>query len=195
MKEQNKGETPKLEKQKVPKPKLIDVMRELKTLSNDLATMTEAVKALGKEVIDSNTGTQSALTDLAVKMSDLQGAFIKTVSDVSPKTQSGHNVATEHDMGKFDKTAEKYQKHPHDHRQFDAADLMNHSWKGKKREDGGYEAWNGHYGWDFKDQFADATLNALEKGSVTIDKYIFSLKGKLVSVSEAKSKWKSKSET
>ncbi len=37
MKEQNKGETPKLEKQKVPEPKLIDVMREIKTLSNDLA--------------------------------------------------------------------------------------------------------------------------------------------------------------
>jgi len=72
--------------------------------------------------------------------------------------------------------------------QFDPADLMQHKWKGKKRKDGGYEAWNGHYGWDFKDQFVDATLNALEKGSVTVDKYIFSLKGKLVSVSEAKPK-------
>jgi len=177
-----------LEEVTMPEYTLIDVMREQKTVQNmlheleqQLTIMVEAVKALGKEVIDSNTGTQSALTDLALKMGDLQTAFIKTVASAQP--QSSHKVATKMPVQKSETSGIRRVSS-----QFDPADLMQHSWKGKKNGSGGYERGSLNYGWDFKDQFADATLNALEKGSVTIDKYTFSLKGKLVSVSEAKSK-------
>ena len=77
-------------------------------------------------------------------------------------------------------------QYPQSVSQFDPADLVQHSWKGKKIGDRQYAKANQNYGWDFKDQFTDATLNALEKGAVTVDRYVFELKGKIVSMQKVK---------
>lgn len=149
-----------LKPQKVPDPKLIDVMREIKTMQNELNVAIEAVKALGKDVIDNNQATQGALTDLAVKMSDLQGAFIKTVSNVSQQTQSSND-------------ATKSQQN-----QFDPADLMEHEgWKNRKQGEGNYTKGSIEWGWDFKTNFAPETLAALP---IEIQGYSFSLNGNIV---------------
>jgi len=175
-------EVTKLEEVTIPEYTFVDVMREIKTLSNDLATMTEAVKALGKEVIDSNTGTQSALTDLALKMGDLQTAFIKTVASAQP--QSSHKVATKMPVQKSETSGIRRVSS-----QFDPADLMQHSWKGKKNGSGGYERGSLNYGWDFKDQFKPETIRELEiQGTIEIDQYAFSLNdsGALVTAKKRK---------
>jgi len=73
--------------------------------------------------------------------------------------------------------------------QFDPADLMQHSWKGKKDGQGGYEHGSISYGWDFKDKFAPATIQELQiQGTISIDQYEFSLNrtGSLVSAKKAK---------
>ena len=77
-------------------------------------------------------------------------------------------------------------QYPQSVSQFDPADLVQHSWKGKKIGDRQYAKANQNYGWDFKDQFTNATLNALEKGAVTVDQYVFELKGKIVSMQKVK---------
>jgi len=178
-----------LEEVTMPEYTLIDVMREQKTVQNmlheleqQLTIMVEAVKALGKEVIDSNTGTQSALTDLALKMGDLQTAFIKTVASAQP--QSSHKVATKMPVQKSETSGIRRVSS-----QFDPADLMQHSWKGKKNGSGGYERGSLNYGWDFKDQFKPETIRELEiQGTIEIDQYAFSLNdsGALVTAKKRK---------
>jgi hypothetical protein len=153
-----------LKPQKVPDPKLIDVMREIKTMQNELNVAIEAVKALGKDVIDSNQQTQGALTDLAVKMSDLQGAFIRTVSEKQLPTVLSQPTA---------------KRQPTEgNSQFDPADLMNHKgWKNRKQGEGNYTKGSIEWGWDFKDQFKPETLAALP---IEIQGYSFSLNGNIV---------------
>ena len=77
-------------------------------------------------------------------------------------------------------------KYPAPVQQFDPEDLMRHSWKGKKIGDRQYAKANENYGWDFKDQFNNATLDALEKGIVTIADKVFELKGKIVTMQKVK---------
>jgi len=160
-------------KVKVPEPKLIDVMREIKTLRADFGVLSQAVKALGKDVITKNERAETVYGDMVAKMSNLQDAFIKTlnvtnVSKVTKQPQNSHNVATKS--------------------QFDPADLMEHKgWKSKKRPDGGYYDGSLSWGWDFVDKFKKETVEALRKGAVEIDQYTFSLNktGTLVSTMKA----------
>ncbi len=59
---------------------------------------------------------------------------------------------------------------------FNPEDLMKHAgWKAKKKDDGSYAEGSLSWGWDFTDKFSKETIQALEKGPVEIDKYVFSL--------------------
>jgi len=61
---------------------------------------------------------------------------------------------------------------------FDPEDLMKHAWKkiGDKEYSRGSLSW----GWDFKSEFQDATILALDKGPITIEGYEFTTKDKWV---------------
>jgi hypothetical protein len=59
--------------------------------------------------------------------------------------------------------------------QFDPADLMQHSWKGKKIGQGKYEQGSLAYGWDYADQFKPETVEALKRGVVEIDEFVFKI--------------------
>ena len=154
----------KFESTDIPEPTITDCIVKIQVLSDEVRTTIEAIKALGREVIDSNVNVSSALTDLALKMGDLQSAFIRTVQAPtnSLPVQTGAKS------------------------QFDPEDLMKHQWKGKKIGDKRYEKASDNYGWDFKDQFKDATLGALEKGPVMIDQYVFTLKRRIVGMQKEK---------
>jgi len=58
--------------------------------------------------------------------------------------------------------------------EFNPEDVMEHDWKGRK-SDGGYNLGNLSWGWDFSDNFSEATIKTLEKGPLDIDKYRFTL--------------------
>ena len=59
--------------------------------------------------------------------------------------------------------------------QFDPSDLMQHRWKGKKISPGHYEQGKLEYGWDYADQFKPETVDALKKGPVEVDKFLFKI--------------------
>ena len=71
---------------------------------------------------------------------------------------------------------------------FDPEDLMKHEWKGKKLGHKHWEKGSLEYGWDFTDKFQQSTIAALESGPLTIDKYEFVLREKIVSTKKAKKK-------
>ena len=64
--------------------------------------------------------------------------------------------------------------------EFNPDDLMKHPWKGRKTGEGEYMEGSTSWGWDFKDKFSEDTIKTLEKGPVTIDKYVFTLNRGLV---------------
>jgi hypothetical protein len=73
--------------------------------------------------------------------------------------------------------------------EFDTGLLMNHAgWKAKKQSDGSYAQGSLAWGWDFSDKFPKEIIQALKKGPVEIDKYVFSLnkEGTLVSAKKKK---------
>lgn len=70
---------------------------------------------------------------------------------------------------------------------FNSTDLMEHKWKGRKRGEGNYAAGSLEYGWDFADQFKPETIEALKRGPLTIDKYVFKFTGKIVQTKKAES--------
>lgn len=59
--------------------------------------------------------------------------------------------------------------------EFDPEDLMAHTWKGRKKDDGSYEKGSLTWGWDFQDNFKKSTLDALQKGEFPIDQYVFGI--------------------
>jgi len=60
--------------------------------------------------------------------------------------------------------------------EFDPQDLMTHSWKGRKKEQGsGYEDGSLSWGWDFKDAFNQPTLDVLQKGEFELEGYVFGI--------------------
>ena len=67
---------------------------------------------------------------------------------------------------------------------FDAEDLMAHSWKGqridKQDRSKGYKPGSLAWGWDFQGEFSEPTIQLLKKGPHTIDQYEFSLDEGLV---------------
>ncbi len=65
---------------------------------------------------------------------------------------------------------------------FDPDDLMKHDdWKGKKLGEREYAKGSLSWGWDFRDNFKNETIEALKQDSIlTIDKYEFSLLEKIV---------------
>jgi len=153
----------------------MDVMREIKTLRADFGVLSQAVKALGKDVLAKNERAEAVYGDMVAKMSNLQDAFIKTltvtkvsnvtnVSKVTKQPQNSHNVATKS--------------------QFDPADLMQHQWKrGKKKPDGTYDRGSLSYGWDFKKNFKPETVAVLP---LTIAGYDFGVNGDFVNTKKAK---------
>ena len=71
--------------------------------------------------------------------------------------------------------------------QFDPADLMQHSWKGKKIGKGQWATGTIDYGWDFKDQFKSETVQELEiQGTIEISGHNFQINGGIVSAKKAK---------
>ena len=63
-------------------------------------------------------------------------------------------------------------QYPQSVSQFDPADLVQHSWKGKKISAGKWADGSLAYGWDFKDRFQKQTIQELEiQGTINIDKY------------------------
>ena len=70
--------------------------------------------------------------------------------------------------------------------QFDPADLMAHAWKGSKDGRGGYNKASENYGWDFTKEFAEATVDALKSGPLTIGDRTFELKDKIVAMQKVK---------
>ena len=60
-------------------------------------------------------------------------------------------------------------------RQFDPSDLMQHSWKGKKISQGNYEQGSLTFGWDYADKFKTETVEALKKGPVDVDQFVFKI--------------------
>lgn len=75
-------EMPELETPQVPEYKLVDVMREIKSLSNDFCAMSEAVKALGADVIKNNEENAAVFTDFQAQIQELQRAFIAVTDQV-----------------------------------------------------------------------------------------------------------------
>ena len=72
---------------------------------------------------------------------------------------------------------------------FDAEDLMKHGgWKAKKKDDGSYADGSLSWGWEFANKFSKETIQALERGPVEIDKYVFSLNEERTLVSAKKKK-------
>ena len=71
--------------------------------------------------------------------------------------------------------------------QFNSEELMKHPWKGKKDGKGGYLKGSVSWGWDFKDQFSEEVIKALEKGPITIDQYEFTLGDTIVQAKKKKS--------
>lgn len=63
---------------------------------------------------------------------------------------------------------------------FDAEDLMKHEWKGKKTGEKTWSKGSTSWGWDFRENFKPETIQALEKGSVTIEEYEFSVTDTIV---------------
>jgi len=72
--------------------------------------------------------------------------------------------------------------------QFDPADLMQHSWKGKKIGDKQYELGSLLFGWDYADQFNGSTVEALKRGPVEVDQYVFRITDNLKLVQTKKMK-------
>lgn len=70
--------------------------------------------------------------------------------------------------------------------QFNSEELMEHPWKGKRDGKGGYLKGSTAWGWDFKDQFSEEVLKALEKGSLTIDQYEFTSGATIVQAKKKK---------
>jgi len=70
--------------------------------------------------------------------------------------------------------------------EFNPEELMKHEWKGRKTGDGQYEKGSTSWGWDFRDQFSEEVLKALEKGPITIDQFEFTLGDQLVSAKKKK---------
>ena len=76
--------------------------------------------------------------------------------------------------------------------EFDTGLLMNHQgWKAKKKGDGSYEPGSLSWGWNFADKFPKEIIQALEKGPIEIDKYVFSLNKERTLVSVKKKKGES----
>ena len=74
---------------------------------------------------------------------------------------------------------------------FDPSDLVLHSWKGKKTGPREYAPANDRYGWDFVDQFKPATIDFLKTcpdHKHLVDKYNFTLKGKIVQMQKVNQK-------
>jgi len=69
---------------------------------------------------------------------------------------------------------------------FNPEELMKHEWKGRKTGDGQYEKGSTSWGWDFRDQFSQEVIKALEKGPITIDQFEFTLGDQLVSAKKKK---------
>lgn len=73
--------------------------------------------------------------------------------------------------------------------EFNPEELMKHEgWKAKKIGEGDYAAGSLSWGWQFADKFSKETRQALEKGPLTIDKYVFSLNKERTLVSVKKKK-------
>jgi len=73
--------------------------------------------------------------------------------------------------------------------EFDPGLLMNRQgWKAKKKGDGTYESGSLSWGWDFADKFSKEIIQALERGPIEIDKYVFSLNKERTLVSVKKKK-------
>ena len=70
--------------------------------------------------------------------------------------------------------------------EFDPQILMSHEWKGKKTGEGVYAKGSLAWGWDFQDKFPAEVIKVLDKGSLVIDKYEFSLVGTIVQTKEKK---------
>ena len=71
--------------------------------------------------------------------------------------------------------------------QFNPEDLMKHPWKGKKDGKGGYLKGSTAWGWDFKNQFSEDTIRALEKTSpLVIDDFEFTLGETIVQAKKKK---------
>ena len=71
--------------------------------------------------------------------------------------------------------------------QFNPKELMEHPWKGKKDGKGGYLKGSTAWGWDFKDQFSEDTIRALEKTSpLVIDDFEFTLGETIVQAKKKK---------
>lgn len=71
---------------------------------------------------------------------------------------------------------------------FNPEELMKHAWKGKKDPEhpGEYLKGSTAWGWDFKKEFSAEVLAVLEKGSIKIDQYEFTLGDQLVSAKKKK---------
>lgn len=69
---------------------------------------------------------------------------------------------------------------------FDPKELLEHRWKGKKTGEGTYAEGTLSWGWDFRNQFSQATIAVLEKGPLQIDQYEFTLSEVLVSTKKKK---------
>jgi len=71
--------------------------------------------------------------------------------------------------------------------EFNPEELMKHEWKGRKTGDGQYAKGSVSWGWDFKDQFSEDTIRALEKTSpLLIDDFEFTLGGTIVQAKKKK---------
>lgn len=67
-------------KLEVPEPTLMDIMREMKTLRNDVNVALEATKALGSDVLRGQQETAAVFTDFQMQIQELQRAFINVAS-------------------------------------------------------------------------------------------------------------------
>lgn len=70
---------------------------------------------------------------------------------------------------------------------FNSSELMEHPWKGRKKRDGsGYEKGSTTWGWNFKNQFSEEVLKALEKGPTIVGECEFTLGETIVKAQKRK---------
>ena len=71
--------------------------------------------------------------------------------------------------------------------EFNPDELMQHKWLGKRKSAGeGYQRGSKSFGWDYKDQFSEDVLKALEQGPITINEYCFTLTDRIVQAKKVK---------
>lgn len=92
-------ESPTPQPVEVPMPKLIDVMREIKTLRNDVNLFLEQVKALGSDIVKSREELNDVFTDFGAQIQELQRAFINVVSKGFEALATTPKQTTSSDLG------------------------------------------------------------------------------------------------